>query len=74
MENKKNLIMGKDDVLYFLHIPKTAGTSLIFSLENYFDVNELLIDFQGNLFVSTIFPGLNVAFSNYKQFIKEVLR
>ena len=42
MENKKNLIMGKDDVLYFLHIPKTAGTSLIFSLENYFDVNDLL--------------------------------
>ena len=35
-------IWKKDDVLYFLHIPKTAGTTLITILDNYFESNSVL--------------------------------
>ena len=31
----------KDDILYFLHIPKTAGTSLVDILENNFSQEEI---------------------------------
>jgi len=31
-----------NDILYFMHIPKTAGTSLITILENYFEPNSIL--------------------------------
>jgi len=43
-EAKTPLTYGlkKNDILYFFHIPKTAGTSLIHTLENYFDFNTLL--------------------------------
>jgi len=34
--------MQKDDILYYLHIPRTAGTSLIFQLDHYFDFNTIL--------------------------------
>ena len=35
--------LKKDDILYFLHIPKTAGTTLISILDSYFDrKNEVL--------------------------------
>lgn len=33
----------KDDVLYFLHIPKTAGTTLISILDNYFDYEDVCL-------------------------------
>jgi len=28
-----------DDILYFLHIPKTAGTTLYFTIDSYFDLD-----------------------------------
>lgn len=34
----------EDDVFYFLHIPKTAGTSFISNLENFFDYNRICQD------------------------------
>ena len=43
--NEKNLLqynLTKDDILYFLHIPKTAGTSIIFILNNYFNNDSIL--------------------------------
>lgn len=45
MMNKINpfeYTLEKDDVLYFLHIPKAAGTSFIFILENYFEYDSIL--------------------------------
>ena len=34
--------LSDDDVLYYLHIPKTAGTSLITILDGYFKNQEVL--------------------------------
>ena len=34
--------INNEDILYFLHIPKTAGTSLIRILDNHFDHNSIL--------------------------------
>ena len=34
--------LSKNDVLYFHHIPKTAGTSFIFILQNYFNSDSIL--------------------------------
>lgn len=34
--------LSKNDILYFHHIPKTAGTSFIFILENYFNYDSIL--------------------------------
>ena len=30
-----------DNVLYFLHIPKTAGTTFTFNLDSYYDVQNI---------------------------------
>ena len=45
---KKSLLykLQKDDILYFLHIPKAAGTSLIFTLDNYFEFDTILLTQQ----------------------------
>ena len=40
--NSKNF--QKDDVFYFLHIPKTAGTSLINIVENNFDYKQIYLE------------------------------
>ncbi|MBF2078507.1 MAG: sulfotransferase family 2 domain-containing protein [Synechococcales cyanobacterium T60_A2020_003] len=34
-------MLSPDDLLYFIHIPKTAGTTLITLLDSKFDVNEI---------------------------------
>ena len=34
--------LKEDDLLYFLHIPKTAGTTFASVLDNYFDFNSIL--------------------------------
>ncbi|MGB3516789.1 MAG: sulfotransferase family 2 domain-containing protein [Elainellaceae cyanobacterium] len=34
-------MLSQDDLLYFIHIPKTAGTTLISLLDAKFDVNEI---------------------------------
>ncbi len=47
MENSKDMPspfeyeLKNNDILYFLHIPKTAGTSLIAILESYFDLDSI---------------------------------
>ena len=57
MENSQNIPnsfeynLKKNDILYFLHIPKNAGTSLIAILENYFDLNSI---FQGKYWQNLI--------------------
>jgi len=33
--------LRKNDIVYFLHIPKTAGTSFIATLESYFDLDSI---------------------------------
>ncbi len=33
--------LNPDEALYFLHIPKTAGGTLIYTLDNYFDQSEI---------------------------------
>jgi len=44
---KKSLVedigldLKENDILYFLHIPKAAGTSFISVLDNYFDLNRI---------------------------------
>ena len=30
-----------DDILYFLHLPKTAGTTLYFTIDSYFDLDSI---------------------------------
>jgi len=37
-------MLKKDDVLYFIHIPKTAGLTLIYILNNFFDYSSILIE------------------------------
>jgi hypothetical protein len=36
--------LKEDDTLYFLHIPKTAGMSLVSILDNYFDYDSILLE------------------------------
>ena len=38
--------LKQDDILYFLHIPKTAGTTLQFLLDGYFDLASI---YQGRI-------------------------
>jgi hypothetical protein len=40
--NIKNHYLTDEDLLYFLHIPKTAGTSLISILDSHFDSKKIL--------------------------------
>ena len=42
MTNNLQHKLKETDILYFLHIPKTAGTSLIRILDNHFDHNSIL--------------------------------
>jgi len=39
---QKGNLLNDDDILYFLHIPKTAGTTLITLLDMYFDSGSIL--------------------------------
>ncbi len=40
--NNRTFTLKENDVLYFLHIPKTAGVSFIDFVDNYFDQNSIL--------------------------------
>ena len=40
--------LKEDDILYFLHIPKTAGTTLITILDSHFDLDSILVDHGWN--------------------------
>jgi len=52
----------KDDILYFLHIPKTAGTSLTKILENNFKSDEVLPEYTW----PKLLEKLDVDFSKYR--------
>jgi len=67
--NEKKLnqlsILTENDTLYFLHIPKTAGTTLINILEKYFDNNTIL----RRQLIQELFEDMPYDFSKYR-FVK----
>lgn len=42
---RKRNIPGPEDLILFIHIPKTAGTSLRFGLERHFDKSNVIADY-----------------------------
>jgi len=65
---KKNQLQKfqlKNETLYFLHIPKTAGTTLINILDKYFPENKVLLDHDWQ----TLLTNMPIDFSKY-QFVR----
>jgi len=63
MKTKNSIIyeLKDDDILYFLHIPKTAGTTFTSIIDSYFDFN--------SIFPEKIWPGLlNNKPNNFSKF------
>jgi len=60
--SKKSNILKESDILYFLHIPKTAGTALITILDNYFEPGSVLKPHDWH----ELLPQLPPDFSKYK--------
>ncbi|MGC1708240.1 MAG: hypothetical protein WA799_00350 [Nitrosotalea sp.] len=46
--------LKEDDILYFLHIPKTAGMSLVSILDNYFDYDSILLEIAWQELILTL--------------------
>lgn len=79
MEQKHNEFgLEETDALYFLHIPKTAGTTFISILDNFFDFNSickkqswdnLLPDMPSNLSKYNLFRG-HFGYSLYRILLK----
>ena len=59
---KHHTILKKDDILYFLHVPKTAGLTLIYILNNFFDYSSILIEHSWD----QLLPKLPKEFSKYR--------
>jgi len=59
---KHHAVLKKDDVLYFLHIPKTAGLTLIYILNSFFDYSSILIEHSWD----QLLPQLPKDFSKYR--------
>ena len=61
--NKKEIPkLKKNDVLYFLHIPKTAGLSTIYILNGFFKYSSILIEHSWD----QLLPKLPKNFSKYR--------
>ena len=58
----EKIILRKDDVLYFLHIPKTAGLTMIYILNGFFDYSSILIEHSWD----QLLPQLPKNFSKYR--------
>jgi len=58
----KPTILKKDDILYFLHIPKTAGLTFIYLLSGFFDYSSILIEHSWD----QLLPQLPKNFSKYR--------
>jgi len=65
LESKCSLQHGlkKDDILYYLHIPKTAGTTLISLIDSYFNRKNEVLGIHSWKF---LIPKLPLNFSNYR--------
>jgi len=59
---RHHVILKKDDILYFLHVPKTAGLTLIYILNNFFDYSSILIEHSWD----QLLPKLPKDFSKYR--------
>ena len=59
---KENITLKKDDVLYFLHIPKTAGLTMIYILNGFFDYSSILIEHSWD----QLLPKIPKNFSKYR--------
>ncbi len=57
-----NTGLKKDDVLYFLHIPKTAGLTTIYILNGFFNYSSILIEHSWD----QLLPKLPKDFSKYR--------
>lgn len=58
----KRIILKKNDILYFLHIPKTAGLTMIYILNGFFDYSSILIEHSWD----QLLPQLPKNFSKYR--------
>ena len=56
------LPIKKDDILYFLHIPKTAGLTMIYILNGFFNYSSILIEHSWD----QLLPVLPKNFSKYR--------
>jgi len=65
LESKCSLQHGlkKDDILYYLHIPKTGGTTLISLIDGYFNRKNEVLGIHAWKF---LIPKLPLDFSNYR--------
>ena len=60
--SNKNSVLKKDDTLYFLHIPKTAGLTMIYLLNGFFKYSSILIEHSWD----QLLPQLPRDFSKYR--------
>jgi len=65
LESKCSLQHGlkKDDILYYLHIPKTGGTTLISLIDSYYNRKNEVLGIHAWKF---LIPKLPLDFSNYR--------
>ena len=61
-ESKLVYKLQNDDILYFLHIPKTAGTTFISIIDEHFDYESI---FPGQRW-DQLLPKLPINFSKYR--------
>ena len=61
-QNSIEYELQEDDILYFLHIQKTAGTTLMNILDSYFDLDSIYPE----QFWEKLLPNLPLDFSKYK--------